>query len=88
MVWTPEQKQAGLNSIAVGEGPSWGTEYKVKPNGKVEVSGGVGLALKGGAEINNDYFSILQDTLKNLVLRLELQSVLTLIHIFQGFLET
>ncbi|AJJ09540.1 shlA/HecA/FhaA exofamily protein [Yersinia rohdei] len=23
-------------------GPSWGTEYKVKPNGKVEVSGGVG----------------------------------------------
>ncbi len=55
---TPEQKQAGLNRIAVGEGPSWGTEYKVKPNGKVEVSGGVGLALKGGAEINNDYFSI------------------------------
>ncbi|MGJ0479529.1 hemagglutinin repeat-containing protein [Pantoea agglomerans] len=55
---TPEQKQAGLNRIAVGEGPSWGTEYKVKPNGKIEVSGGVGLALKGGSEINNDYFSI------------------------------
>ncbi|WP_263054089.1 hemagglutinin repeat-containing protein [[Curtobacterium] plantarum] len=55
---TPEQKQAGLNRIAVGEGPSWGTEYKVKPNGKVEVSGGVGLALKGGSEINNDYLSI------------------------------
>ena len=55
---TPEQKQAGLNRIAVGEGPSWGTEYKVKPNGKIEVSGGVGLALKGGFEINNDYFSI------------------------------
>ncbi len=55
---TPEQKQAGLNRIAVGEGPSWGTEYKVKPNGKIEVSGGVGLALKGGFEINNDYFAI------------------------------
>ncbi|WNK39001.1 polymorphic toxin type 25 domain-containing protein [Pantoea agglomerans] len=55
---TPEQKQAGLNRIAVGEGPSWGTEYKVKPNGKVEVSGAVGLALKGGSEINNDYLSI------------------------------
>ncbi len=41
-----------------GAGPSWGIEYKVKPNGKVEVSGGVGLALKGGAEVNNDYFSI------------------------------
>ncbi|EGV2902147.1 hypothetical protein JF527_004856 [Salmonella enterica] len=55
---TQEQTQEGLNRIATGEGPSWGTEYKVKPNGKVEVSGGVGLALKGGAEINNDYFSI------------------------------
>ncbi|WP_233980047.1 polymorphic toxin type 25 domain-containing protein, partial [Pectobacterium versatile] len=55
---TPEQTQEGLNRIAIGEGPSWGTEYKVKPNGKVEVSGGVGLALKGGAEINNDYFSV------------------------------
>ncbi|WP_054883190.1 polymorphic toxin type 25 domain-containing protein [Yersinia rohdei] len=39
-------------------GPSWGTEYKVKPNGKVEVSGGVGFALKGETVINNDYFSI------------------------------
>ncbi|EGV2901756.1 hypothetical protein JF527_004416 [Salmonella enterica] len=55
---TQEQTQEGLNRIATGEGPSWGTEYKVKPNGKVEVSGGVGLALKGGAEVNNDYFSI------------------------------
>ncbi|MFD3242597.1 polymorphic toxin type 25 domain-containing protein [Rahnella perminowiae] len=53
-----EQTQEGLNRIATGEGPSWGTEYKVKPNGKVEVSGDVGLALKGGTEINNDYFSI------------------------------
>lgn len=55
---TQEQTQEGLNRIATGEGPSWGTEYKVKPNGKVEVSGGVGLALKGGAEVNNDYISI------------------------------
>lgn len=55
---TPEQVQEGMNRIAIGEGPSWGTEYKVKPNGKIEVSGGVGLALKGGAEVNNDYFSI------------------------------
>ncbi|RRN94829.1 polymorphic toxin type 25 domain-containing protein, partial [Pectobacterium aquaticum] len=55
---TLEQTQEGLNRIAVGEGPSWGTEYKVKPNGKFEVSGGVGAALKGGAEINNDYFSV------------------------------
>lgn len=55
---TPEQTQEGLSRIATGEGPSWGTEYKVKPNGKVEVSGGVGLALKGGAEVNNDYVSI------------------------------
>ena len=39
-------------------GPSWGTEYKVKPNGKAEISGGAGFALKGGAEINNDYFSV------------------------------
>nr|WP_312545381.1 polymorphic toxin type 25 domain-containing protein [Pantoea eucalypti] len=55
---TPEKIQEGMNHIAIGEGPSWGTEYKVKPNGKVEVSGGVGLALKRGYEINNDYFSI------------------------------
>ncbi|MFS2224863.1 polymorphic toxin type 25 domain-containing protein [Pantoea sp. B65] len=55
---TPEQVQEGMNRIAIGEGPSWGTEYKVKPNGKIEVSGGVGLALKGEVEVNNDYFSI------------------------------
>lgn len=28
---TPEQTQEGLNRIAIGEGPSWGAEYKVKP---------------------------------------------------------
>lgn len=39
-------------------GPSWGNEYKVKPNGKVEVSGGIVFALKGGAVINNHYFSL------------------------------
>ena len=55
---TQEQTQEGLDRIATGEGPSWGTEYKVKPNGKVEVSGGIVFALKGGAVINNDYLSI------------------------------
>ncbi|UYA60514.1 hypothetical protein NAL19_2379 [Pectobacterium sp. F1-1] len=55
---TPEQIQEGLNRIAIGEGSSWGTENKVKPNVKVEVSGGLGPALKGEAEINNDYLSV------------------------------
>ncbi|WP_113633210.1 polymorphic toxin type 25 domain-containing protein [Pectobacterium peruviense] len=55
---TQEQTQAGLDNIANGMGPSMGVTYKVKPNGKLEISGGVGLALKGGAEINNDYFSV------------------------------
>ncbi|HBC3229565.1 TPA: hemagglutinin repeat-containing protein, partial [Escherichia coli O146] len=39
-------------------GPSWGTEYKVKTNGKIEVSGGIGPALKGEMKVNNDYFSV------------------------------
>lgn len=55
---TPEQTQEGMNRIAIGEGPSWGIEYKVKPNGKIEVSDGIGLALKGGAEVNNNYFAV------------------------------
>ncbi|WP_374258620.1 hemagglutinin repeat-containing protein [Yokenella regensburgei] len=37
-----EQTQEGLNRIATGEGPSWGTEYKVKPYVKGEVAGGAG----------------------------------------------
>ncbi|WNJ81577.1 polymorphic toxin type 25 domain-containing protein [Cedecea neteri] len=37
-------------------GPAVGREYK--PNAKFEASAGVGLAVKGGAEINNDYFSV------------------------------
>ncbi|EFE2507371.1 contact-dependent inhibition effector tRNA nuclease [Escherichia coli] len=28
---TPEQVQEGMNRIAIGEGPSWGTTYKVHP---------------------------------------------------------
>ncbi|WP_052752463.1 hemagglutinin repeat-containing protein [Tatumella morbirosei] len=39
---TQEQTQEGLNRIATGEGPSWGTEYKVKPYVKGEVAGGAG----------------------------------------------
>ena len=39
---TQEQTQKGLNRIATGEGPSWGTEYKVKPYVKGEVAGGAG----------------------------------------------
>lgn len=39
-------------------GPSWGTENKVKTNGKIEVSGGIGPALKGEMKVNNDYFSV------------------------------
>ncbi|WP_171000932.1 polymorphic toxin type 25 domain-containing protein, partial [Escherichia albertii] len=39
-------------------GPSWGTEYKVKTNGKIEVSGGIGPALNGEMKVNNDYFSV------------------------------
>ena len=63
LAFDPSQQGKGAEEIgnavdASHTGPSWGTEYKVKPNGKVEVSGGVGLALKGGTEINNDYFSI------------------------------
>ncbi|KFK93712.1 hypothetical protein IV04_09890 [Serratia sp. Ag1] len=57
--------QKGKNAEEIGNaidsshlGPSGGREYKIKPNVKVEVSGGVGPALKGGAEINNDYLSI------------------------------
>jgi len=54
----PNLMAHAVNIIAIGEEPYWGIEYKVKPDGKVEVSGGAGLALKGGAEVNNDYFSI------------------------------
>lgn len=39
---TQEQTQQGLNRIATGEAPSWGTEYKVKPYAKGEVAGGAG----------------------------------------------
>ncbi|HIF3107560.1 TPA: hemagglutinin repeat-containing protein [Salmonella enterica] len=39
---TQEQTQEGLNRIAIGEGASWGTEYKVKPYVKGEVAGGAG----------------------------------------------
>ena len=39
---TPEQTQEGLNRIAIGLGPSWGTEYKVKPYVKGEIAGGAG----------------------------------------------
>ncbi|HHW3825883.1 TPA: polymorphic toxin type 25 domain-containing protein, partial [Raoultella planticola] len=60
-----DQAQNGKNAEEISNaidashmGPSWGVEYKVKPNGKIEVSGGMGLAMKGGAEINNDYLSV------------------------------
>lgn len=39
---TQEQTQEELNRIAIGEGASWGTEYKVKPYVKGEVAGGTG----------------------------------------------
>jgi filamentous hemagglutinin len=60
-----DQAQNGKNAEEISNaidashmGPSWGVEYKVKPNGKIEVSGGMGLAMKGGAEINNDYLYV------------------------------
>ncbi|ELY3761924.1 hemagglutinin repeat-containing protein, partial [Cronobacter universalis] len=39
-------------------GPSWGPTYKVKTNGKVEVSGGIGPAFKGEMKVDNDSFSV------------------------------
>ncbi|ECO0809218.1 hypothetical protein AAL09_12350 [Salmonella enterica subsp. enterica serovar Newport] len=39
---TQEQTQEGLNRIAISEGASWGTQYKVKPYVKGEVAGGAG----------------------------------------------
>ncbi|HDS1244649.1 TPA: VENN motif pre-toxin domain-containing protein [Pluralibacter gergoviae] len=53
---SPEEIGNAIESSHMG--PSWGTECRIKPNGKVEVSGGLGLAIKGGTEINNDYFSV------------------------------
>lgn len=55
---TSEQTQEGLDRLAIGYGPSMGVTYKVKPNVKVEGMAGYGPAVKGVAEINNDYFAV------------------------------
>ena len=54
---TPAQIQDGINRIAIGEGPSWGTEYKVKPYLKGEVAGGAGAGYYIVASIDPYQFS-------------------------------
>ncbi|GCP25713.1 hemagglutinin-related protein [Escherichia coli] len=52
---TPEQVQEGMNRIAIGEGPSWGTTYKVHP--VVQAGGDVsfirGYTLSGTIDDNH-----------------------------------
>ncbi|WP_326838859.1 polymorphic toxin type 25 domain-containing protein [Rahnella victoriana] len=55
---TAEQTQAGLDSIAIGEGPSWGVTYKVKPYAKTDAAGGLGPAGFAEATIDPNQFSI------------------------------
>jgi filamentous hemagglutinin len=59
LVFDPSQQGKSAEEIsdaidASHLGPSWGTEYKVKLNGKIEVSGGIVFALKGGSVINKE----------------------------------
>ncbi|WP_167455960.1 polymorphic toxin type 25 domain-containing protein [Buttiauxella izardii] len=55
---TPEQTQAGLDSISIGEGPSWGGTYKVKPYAKTEAAAGFGPGYYYDAGSDNSQFSI------------------------------
>ncbi|WP_455845174.1 hemagglutinin repeat-containing protein [Pantoea agglomerans] len=55
---TPEQNKEGMNQIAVGQGPSWGVEYKVMPTGQLsgDIAIGTGYTLTGS--IDNNHFSL------------------------------
>lgn len=55
---TPEQNKEGMNQIAVGQGPSWGVEYKVMPIGQLsgDIAIGTGYTLTGS--VDNNHFSL------------------------------
>ncbi|UXO71024.1 hemagglutinin repeat-containing protein [Pantoea dispersa] len=55
----PAQTREGLNQIAIGEGPSWGTESKIMPT--VQLGGDVAIGATGytlTGSIDDEHFSV------------------------------